>query len=243
MTLARTVLPRIAPLFPLALAACHPAKLAVPSDVAAATEVLEARNRSGASGMFVNEDFEIGEYRVRDVDRSAESRTRWSFGDASQTSGDGGYAYRLEGGDAPLEGACRYTNEKTSVRDGFLGGTVSTATQSFTCACGADARVDLKSGPGAGLSLFGRDESLFVGPLQLGGATYQARSLHGFEGGAKVPEAVGYRVDRDGPFAAVDTLPPGRVFLPRSIAPADRAKLTCLLAGMMLYVAPSEHRH
>jgi hypothetical protein len=231
-------------LLALALAACHPARLAVPSDVAAATEVVDVKNRSGATGTFANEDFEIGELRVRGVDRSATSRTRWSVGTTTQSDYDGGYAFRLEGGEAPLEGECRYAGARTSAKDALFGGTFSTARESVDCACGADVRFGVQSGASASVPIPSGEDSRLTGHLVLGaGRTFTVRSLHGFEGGASVRAAAGYRVDKDGaPFAAVEVLTPGRVFLPRELAPADRARLTCLLAGMILYVPPSDRR-
>jgi hypothetical protein len=228
----------------LALAACHPARLAVPSDVAAATEVVDVRNRSGATGMLANEDFEIGDLRVRGVDRSATSSMRWSAGSVSKSESDGGYTFRLEGGEAPLEGECRYANERASMRSALLMGNVSAASESLDCACGQDVRVRLRTNAGGATPFPSADDSRLTGHLLLdAGRTFTVRSLHGFEGGATVHVAAGYRVDRDGsPFAAVEVLAPGRVFLPRELAPADRARLTCLLTGMILYVPPSDRR-
>jgi hypothetical protein len=228
--------------YALALAACHLARLAVPSDVAAATEVVDVKNRSGATGMFANEDFEIGAYRVRGVDRSATSSTRWSVGTTTRSDYDGGYAFRLEGGEAPLEGECRYAGARTSAKDALFGGTVSVGRESLDCACGADVRFGVQSGGSASVPIPNGEQSRLTGHLVLGDRSLKVRSLHGYEGGATVSEVAGYRVDADASFAAVEVLTPGRVFLPRELAPADRARLTCLLAGMILYVAPNDRR-
>jgi len=243
MTYARTRLLRFLPIAALALTACHAAKLAVPSDVLGATEALEVTNRSSATGMFVNEDFEIGAFRVRGVDRSATRASKWSAGTTTQTTSDGGYTYRLEGGEVPLEGTCRSTSERTSGRDFLFGGTASIGRASFDCSCGPDARVGLQTGVSATIPVPNGESPLYTGNLLLGDKTFHVRSLHGFEGGASVLEPAGYRADKDGvPFAAVDVLAPGRVFLPREVTSIDRARLTCLLAGVMLYVPPRDRR-
>ena len=242
MTLAPSAFARTVPVLALALAACHPARLAVPSDIAAATEAVDVQNRSGVTGMFANEDFEIGAYRVREVDRSATSGTRWSVGTTSQSDWDGGYSFRLEGGEAPLEGECRYAKSRTSAREALFGGTVSVGRESLDCACGADVRFGVQSGGSGSVPIPSGEESRLTGNLVLGDRSFKVRSLHGFEGGATVNAVAGYRVDGDASFAAVEVLTPGRVFLPRELAPADRARLTCLLAGMILYVPPSDRR-
>lgn len=61
----------------VSLGACTPVRMTVPSDVQADSEVFEAKGRSWASGMLVDESFQIGPFAVKNVDRSA------TFGRAS----------------------------------------------------------------------------------------------------------------------------------------------------------------
>ena len=66
------------PLFVVVAFGCAPPKMAVPAGVAKSSEVLEVTDRSGWSGALADEDFKLGRYAVKDVDRDWDSSSGFS---------------------------------------------------------------------------------------------------------------------------------------------------------------------
>src|ERR1043165_2812385 len=86
-------------LFPVSflLAPCAGPRMVPPSDVARGS-VLDVKNRSKASGAFVNEGFEVGSYKVAKVDRSWVHGNGFGAGPYSTLRSTAGYTYELQGG-------------------------------------------------------------------------------------------------------------------------------------------------
>jgi len=214
-----------------ASAGCTPPRMAVPGDLGAQGEVLEARNRSSMSGAFVDESFDLGPYKVsavnRDWNSSSQSRSGFTFLDASHANG--GHSFRLEGGSAPLAGRCFTEAEQSEAHIGNV--SVSSTFHRLECRCEAGAIA-------SSLRLESADRGL-KGQVEIPGGTFPLQSVHDPEGGAHMPDAIGYRVDGPaGPAGAVEVSRPGRVWIRRGTPPEQREALTCLFAGVMLYQPP-----
>ena len=76
--------------------------------------------------------------------------------------------------------------------------------------------------------------------METSAGNYAIVALYDREGTLSDGEPSGYRVDGEGPLGAVEVLKPGRVWLAKSVAVAERAELACLFAGLMLYMPPRD---
>jgi hypothetical protein len=210
----------------LLLAACAQ-RLAVPAEFGAPFQVLEVQGRSWASGDFVDEGFELGPYRVHDVDRDWDSTITTDVGPVSNSDVDGGYSYEVSAGTETLAARC-VTSSGNDALDLGKGWSVSSPHSRLACSCG-DAVLAVEAE---------QDES--AGTLNWNGHHLVVRSISELEGGGQVRDPAGYRFDADEPFALVEVLHPGRAWL-TSETLADRPlPLACALVGLLLYQAPSE---
>ena len=205
-----------------ALFACSPVHMAVPAEVAALGPALEARDRSLATGLLADEGFRLGPYVVKDVDRDWDETDESSAGAVTTTASQGGYSYRLDA----LEGRCRARSGRT---DADLGA-------GFSLSADGHARLQCDCG-GAGFDLAG-DVDTFGGALKLRDQQYTLRGIRELDGGGERNRPTGYRVDGDAPLGAVEVEHPGRVWLQADLDEDDRARLSCLFVGLMLYQPP-----
>jgi hypothetical protein len=201
--------------------------MAVPAEFAEQAEVLEAKERSSASGTLIDESFSLGSYRVEKVERRWNTTHSSTLGLATVGEQVGGYSYELSDAGRRIPGRCS-TKARESVLD--LGGSFSLSSDgaSLGCSCGESASAKLES-----------EDGELRGSLSLGERSYTLRAIHALEGGGEQREPAGYRADAEGPFAAVEVQHPGRVWLSPAVADDDRLVTSCVLAGLMLYQAPS----
>jgi hypothetical protein len=215
-----------------ALVGCGSAHMAVPPDIGPATEEIHVDGRSQASGMFVNEDFKIGDFAVANVSRGGKSTSKFGafggFSSGSQT----GYSFDLKRGADSLHGECL----SEASEGGFsLGGlTTSNKTAKLGCACGNE------SAPVASVVMSSSTTSDYGGSMKAHDATYQVKAIYDREGGMSAGGPAGYRVDGQGVTAAVDVLGPGRVWMAKGIDAQQKTDVTCVLAGLMLYQPPKK---
>jgi hypothetical protein len=205
-----------------ALPACSPVHMAVPPEVAALGPALEAQDRSLATGLLADEGFRLGPYVVKDVDRDWDHTDESSAGSVTTTASRGGYRYRFDA----LEGRCRARSGRT---DADLGA-------GFSLSADGHARLQCDCG-GAGFDLAG-DVDTFGGTLTLEDERYTLRGIRELDGGGERNRPTGYRVDGDAPLGAVEVEHPGRVWLREELDEEQRARLSCLLVGLMLYQPP-----
>jgi len=197
--------------------------------VAQTSEVIVATNRSAWSGSFVNEEFTLGPFRVTHVDRAWRPwGGKVTIGLYSHENLDSGYAYEFGGGPQPLNATCAGEGGNQGVALGS-GMSLNFGYATLICRCGDDATTIIRTKMGKS----------YGGTLAIGTVEYTIKSVHEFEGGALSSDPTGYRVDgSDGPQGAVEVLHPGRVWLRKGVADAERAKLACLFTGLMLYHPP-----
>jgi hypothetical protein len=185
---------------------------------------LPVRDYTTASGVLVDESFQIGPFAVSDVDRNWNGH---SFGPFHIKSKVAGYAFQFGGRGATLQAWCSTQARDPSFSDGFVNWRLH-GRLGCTCADGAGR---------ASLVLEGSATDHYVGTLRTTAAAYRVQSIHN----ETLRTPTGYRLDRvadQSAQGAVDVMGPGHVWLNRSIEPRERAELSCIAAGLMLYRPP-----
>jgi hypothetical protein len=228
LTVQRSITRRAIALSACALtSACAAQHVAVPPEFAERFQVLEARERSWASGDFVDESFELGPYRVNDVDRDWDSTTSTDSGAIAASDVDGGYSYQLSAASEKLEARCATSSGKKGLDLG-KGWSLSSSSARIACHCGG-ARLDVQA-----------DNGDYTGALDWHGQHYRVQAITELEGGGQRDDPTGYRLDSAEPLALVEVTHPGRLWLlPETIAEAP-TPLVCVLTGLLLYQAPDE---
>ncbi len=213
-------------------AACAGPRMVPPADVASGA-VLEAKNRSKASGAFVNEAFDLGPYKVAEVDRKWTHGGGFGAGPYSTHRSTGGFTFELQGGAQAWKGTCAISKDEKNVSMGggmSFGG--SKASLACECVAGSQTgRLDLT-----------RDRSgNFTGKVTPSKEAYTLTPVTETEKKYWGGEPAGYRFDgSDGARGAVEMFKPGRIWFTEKMAEAEREPGTCLLAGLMLYIEPSD---
>jgi hypothetical protein len=206
--------------------------MAVPPDVGPATDEVKVEGRSQASGMFVNEDFKIGEFAVANVSRGAKSSSKFGGFGGFKSSSETGYSFDLKQGADTLHGECISEASEGGFSLGSLG--VSNQQTKLGCACGN------QGAPDASVVLESSTTSDYGGTLKAKDASYQVKAINDREGGLSGGGPAGYRVDGQGITAAVDVLGPGRVWLAKGLTGDQRSDVACVLAGLLLYHPPKK---
>ena len=208
--------------------------MAVPADITSASEELAITDRSSWTGALADESFNLGSYKVADVDRKWESKRSTSLGAMESTTASGGYKFKLLGGAGPLDGVCENENRG---RSADLGGGLSFGSMvaKLTCRCSdASASAELSVEAATG-------NNTYEGALKRADAVLHVRSINEREGGGDTHDPTGYRVDGEGaPLGAVDVMGKGRVWISKTLQGRERDELACLFAGLLLYQAPKE---
>ena len=218
---------------PLAFIACAGPRMVPPAEVASGT-VLETKNRKNASGMFVNEAFDLGSYKVDKVNRKAISESGFGISNYSSNKTTTGYSYLLKGGSKEWKGSCAMSKDDKSVGLGS-GMSIGRTKSNLTCEC--------KSGDEAGrLELKAGNDGQYAGTFSPAGKSYDLTQVKDFDKKYWGAEPAGYRFDgTDGARGAVETMKPGRIWFTEKLAENEREPATCVLAGLMLYIEPTEH--
>lgn len=206
--------------------------MAPPADVAAEAKVLEVKDRSRASGLFVNEGFKLGDYAVAGVDRDWKSTTSGQLGSLKGSYTKTGYRFELKREGKTFVGECGASVLEKSVK--ILGGELGDARNKLSCECRegeAYAMVDMQ----------GTDMDELSGELKTPRQTLSVKAVNKTDKKAMLMGAVGYRFDGEGgAFAAVESLHPGRIWLTPRVQAEDEMGLVCAMTGLMLYQDPGE---
>jgi len=226
----------IATLAGLMLCGCTAARMALPPDVAQASEELPITDRSSWSGALADESFGLGPYKVTDVDRKwNSSQSNSIFGvDRSKTSG--GYAFKVASGSengAALAGNCATENrEKSSSLGG--GWEFSSMIAKLGCTCS-------DSSGSANVVLQASTTDRYEGTLTSASSEYHVLAINERDGGGASHDPTGYRVDASSaPLGAVDVMGKGRVWLSKTLEGRARDDMACLFAGLLLYQPPKD---
>ncbi len=211
-------------LFPLV--GCAGPRMAPPADLVK-QESLPVEGRSRATGMLVDESFSIGPYQIAEVDRDWNSSSSVGVGPWSKETKTTGYQFELHSGKDKLPGKCESEHKSQGVL--ALGGEFSWGDVRIVCTCGTS-----KEG---GQILLTDDEN----SAKVAGSAYEVAAIHEEQGGSTQSAPLGFRLDADEPFAAVEVAHPGSVWLKKGLNEAERQQTACLFAGLMLYQPPSDN--
>jgi hypothetical protein len=214
--------------------ACAPTRMAVPANVAQASDETAVTNRSRASGMFVKEGFTMGPYQVVRVHRgwTSSDGSSWQIGNLSSGTSQrkGFYDFDVKAPVGMYKGQCgMHASEKSTQVGGLVLGGASPV--HLECNC---------SGGGPGVTSF----SLESGPEAHGVVTPRAGGAYPLEGivttadgrnSAAVGGPIGYEVRGPTPVGAVEVVDKGRIWMSRALDTGARADLACLFVGLLLY--------
>jgi len=213
----------------LGMGGCAAPRMVAPADVASGSRVLEVKDRSSASGSFVDESFQLGKYKIADVDRDATSKKSSGGAGMSSDSAKTSYQYKLKDGDDTWIGSCF-----SIARDKGAGSISISMSRTLGCECVAKERDERAS------AQLGGQADTDKGVLKLAGEKYELSTVEETDKSSFAAGPAGYRADKDGePIAAVEVIRPGRVWINKDVKDADAAPLSCVLAGLMLYQPPS----
>jgi hypothetical protein len=213
----------------LSSVACGPgARMVAPSALVGQSQVLEVTERSSATGSLANEGFKLGKYEIAEVDRDWNSSGSFGAGAYGSDKKTTGYTFQLKAGGTTWKGTCASLAEGQSVGSLSFGNSTD-----VTCGCESEGhKVTLK---------IGGETTASGGTFTAGSKTYQVAGIDETDSSYFGAKPVGYRLD-DGktPYAAVETMRPGRVWLHKNISEPEASATACALAGMMLYLPPSD---
>jgi hypothetical protein len=217
----------------LLLNACAGAHMALPADVAQASEELPIKERSSWSGALVDESFVMGPYKVTDVDRKWDSTRSGSALGLNASSTHGGYAYKLADSTQHLVGQCATENNEKSAQ---LGGGVEFSSMHVKLACNCS-----DADGSANLLLQASTTETYEGELKTASGAYHVQAINEREGSMQTHDPAGYRVDGDGDaLGAVDVMGTGRAWLSKTLQDRKRADVACIFAGLLLYKPPAD---
>jgi hypothetical protein len=202
--------------------------MAVPKDVGGASDEIVISDRSGMSGALVDESFTMGPYKVVDVSRKWNSTSSSSIAGFSSSDAKGGYTFGLKAPEGEYKATCASQLAAKSV--GVFGGALGTQNYNVLCQCGgpADAKFTISAD----------DTSHYKGTVTARSASYQIEGIYTDEKGSSTSKPMGYLVRANDPVGAVEVSGKGRVWLAKTLAPAARADVACLFAGLLLYQPP-----
>lgn len=212
---------------------CTQPRMAVPADLNQEMEELPVEGRSGASGMFVNEDFKMAPYQVVNVSRGVKHSSKFSAFGAFKGGSEAGYSFDFKSGDKTIHGECMAETDEKGVSLGI--GTFSKQMSKLGCACGNESTpvASVVMGAETGGNGYG-------GTLKAHADSFMLKAIYEREGAMSDGTPAGYRVDGQGAVAAVDVLGKGRVWLKKKLSVDQRADVACVFAGLLLYKPPKE---
>jgi hypothetical protein len=213
------------------LFACASPRMVPPPEIAQGSQILDAQNRSSATGLFVDESFDLGTYKVSKVDRKMTTNSSLSVNSFASNKTKTGYSFAFGGGQGSWKGTCTYASDQKNLS--ILGGEASYSQGGLVCECSDGSRTSRAE--------IGRQGEKLTGSLSAGGESYTLSPVFDTEPKMAGGMVAGYRFDAaDGPRAAVEVLHPGRVWLGQKLPESEREPSICAMAGLMLFVEPSE---
>ena len=231
------------PLTCLLVAGCTAGlRMQPPGDLAGTSKVLEVANRSRVGGgLLTREDFDLGPYHVRNIDRAwnrvrNKARNLWFIkGRKLEGSSSGGFSFSFDTGTVPLAGICETVVLGKHYK--FGNWSVGENEQSMRCQCRkGDAVVSslLVADTGVGMK--------WGGTMALGETVYRLETQRRLEGNRTNAGPAGYRFDGSSPppLGAIDITHPGRVWLHNDLSGRDREGVACVATAILLEPKPSD---
>lgn len=228
----------------LLLGACAstPSIVRAPQGFEGQSQSLPAANRSRATGLLVDESFDLGPYRATQVKHDVlSSGNKFTLGSFSTGSTSKGFRFSFVGGsgsESDLSAHCEAVDSGTSVP---LMGVVKLEKSSFSlqCACdGEDSKSMLTIVRHYDWGALQPNRNVMM--VEVNGSSYMLRP-YGLMGQLVSDDEpfMGYRLDgSSGPAAALAPGYPGTVWIHDSLAPSQRKGMSCALAALMIHRGP-----
>ncbi len=213
-------------LLPVLLAACETIRMTAPADLAGA-EVLDVSNRSRASGLLVDESFNVGPYQVQKVKRGFNTTSSVGVGGLTQERGRQDFRFQFIGAQN-WEGRCEL-NARDTLLKSKKSVLVTDSHAQLDCSCAS-------AGQSVTLRLDDNRHPL-QGRMTLSGGVHYDLRQEGFADGLR-SRAMGYRIEgADGrAVAAVELQYPGRIWRQPHLPMEQREPQACLLGALMIHV-------
>ncbi|MEJ6004643.1 hypothetical protein WG899_03715 [Paucibacter sp. AS339] len=228
------------------LGACSstPVVMQAPAGFEGQSLTLAAANRSRATGLLVDESFDLGPYRVTGIEgKNSSSGGSFQIGGAKVENKRGGFSYRMVGGSSgrtEVSAQCSSKSHETSVPL-FSAVTLQRYKANFACDCrtqdGHNSTLSIASDSGWQGAAGSNPVRLLITvdgtEYPLGRYDVNGRLV------ADDEPFYGYRLDGpSGPVAALGLSYPGTVWLHERLPAAKREAMSCALAGLMLHRGP-----
>jgi hypothetical protein len=215
------------------VAACTPAQMQVPADIAAQAEIVQVTNRSRMSGALANESFTFGPYAIDQVNRKWNSGGTLTIGSWSSGQAVGGYTFSFTGPGGTSQGQCATERAQSSKGLG-LGFSVESQMAKIGCSCQG-------SGANGWVVLDSPEQKGYVGQVQTHAFQGEMRSIHTMVGsGIRNTAPLGYEMRAPNATAALEVAHPGKAWFSPALDAATRADAACLFAGLLLYLPPHD---
>lgn len=208
------------------------------------SQTLPAANRSKATGLLVDESFDLGPYRVTDIKgKSGSSSSGFQIGGLKVEKTTTAFTYRMVGGAdgrTEVKGACASKYNETSLPL-MSAVTLQRQRSTFSCDCSTQdqrhATLRIK-GDSGWQGAPGFDPVTIT--VTLDGVEHTVDPYGA--NGQKVPKNepfYGYRVEgASGAVAALGLSFPGTVWLHERLPKNQHEAMSCALAGLMLHRGP-----
>ncbi|MCV2350462.1 hypothetical protein [Paucibacter sp. Y2R2-4] len=228
------------------MAACSstPMEMRPPAGFEGQSLTLPAANRSRATGLLVDESFDLGAYRVTGIEgKNSSTGGSFQIGGLKVENRRSAFSYHLVGGNSgrtDVAAQCASKSNETTLPV-FSAVTLQRYKVNFSCDCrtqdGHSSTLSIASDSGwqgaAGSNPVRLSITLDEVEYPLGRFDANGRTVPDDE-----PFA-GYRVDGpSGPVAALGLSYPGTVWLHERLPAAKREVMSCALAGLMLHRGP-----
>ncbi|MCV2367934.1 hypothetical protein [Roseateles oligotrophus] len=227
------------------LAACATQHaLVTPEGFAGQSQILPASNRSRATGLLVDESFNLGPYRVTGIEgKSGSSANSKEINGVKTENKRSGFSFRLLGGPSGLTewaGRCESRSQDVSTKLAY-GISQQQGRGLFSCVCSSKDQHEATLSIASDRSWQGLSGSSSLSlSIAVDGQTYRVARYDG--NGQTVPADepfYGYRVDGgNGAVAALGLAYPGTVWLHERLPAPQREAMTCAIAGLMLHRGP-----
>lgn len=230
----------------LLLSACATtSQLVTPMDFAGQSQQLPVTNRSRATGLLVDETFNVGPYRVTGIaGKSSSSASSTTLNGVKTENKRSGFNFQLLGGptgQTEMAGRCESRAQELSAKPAF-GISQEQGRSLFSCVCrSSDQRHEALLSIAGDHARQGRSSSTSLSlAIAVDGQSYGV-GRYG-DGGQLIPADEpfhGYLVDGpQGGVAALGLGFPGTVWLHDRLPGLQRDAMTCALAGLMLHRGP-----
>ena len=217
----------------MALTACVSVQETVPQDIQSQSTPLDVQNAGSLNAIFGTGNFEVGPYRVHQIDRESSTNQGFSIGPYAQSSSKKGFSFTLTSADRSWKGYCSQRAEGNVLK---IFGTDTYSKKSFLqCAMqSGETKLDLE--------LKDEMEGLY-GTVAFNNTTYPLRQYsYGNRQYGVVPPAAGFRIDSPDDsavnVAALELRYPGRFWIntKSKSSTVEQEAFSAALAALLIHM-------